>query len=91
MAGGECDTANFASTSNNLGLPPLRSFFILTPRIPGTVMGAVVSTIIGSVVGGLVYVFALVCCSHRRREQNKFLFDDEPVAKGAPDNDSKLA
>jgi hypothetical protein len=54
-------------------------------------MSTVLGTILGGVVDGLVYVFALVCCSHRGREQNKSLFDDEPAAEGAPNDDSKLA
>jgi hypothetical protein len=49
-------------------------------------MDALLSMIIG---GGLL--FTLVCRSHRYREQNKSLFDDEPAAEGAPNNDSKLA
>jgi hypothetical protein len=52
-------------------------------------MDALPGTIICGVVGGLV--LALVCCSHRYKEQKKSLFDDEPAAEGSSDNDSKLA
>jgi hypothetical protein len=52
-------------------------------------MSALRRTIICGVVGGLV--FALVYCSHRYREQNKSLFDDEPAAEGILNDDSKLA